>query len=60
MSFPVFLMLYLHYSIIRPTFVVVVAVVVVVGGGGGGGGVYGGTGFICKDRNGRNNLNVGS
>jgi len=56
MSFPVFLMLYLHYSIIRPTFVVVVAVVVVVGGGG----VYGGTGFICKDRNGRNNLNVGS
>jgi len=56
MSFPVFLMwLYLHYSIIGPSFVVVVVVVV-----GGGGSVYGGTRFICKERNSLNNLNVGS
>jgi hypothetical protein len=56
--------LYLHYSVIGPSFVVVVvAVVVVVGGGGGGGGsssVYGGARLIYKDKNSPNNLNVGS
>jgi len=54
------LWLYLHYSVIGPSFVVVV----VVGGGGGGGGgsssVYGGPRFIYKDRNSLSNLNVGS
>jgi len=50
MSFPLSLMLwlYLHYSVIGPTFV--------VGGGGG----YGGTRFIYNDRNSLNNLNMGS
>jgi VIT1/CCC1 family predicted Fe2+/Mn2+ transporter len=50
--------LYLHYSVIGPTFVV-------VGGGGGSsssssGSVYGVTRFISKDRNSLNNLNMGS
>lgn len=43
------LWLYLHYSVIGPSFVV-----------GGGGSVYGGTKFIYKDRNSLSNLNVGS